>query len=221
MPPLPPVPNVLKVQVIGNSGESSPITWANVLHFEYSGTAPSSAVCDTIAAEIGTLWGTHMSPEQVNNCVQNQVVVTDLTSSTSGAGADFTGHTGTRGDDEIPAQVAYLVNYPLARRYRGGRPRSYLIVGGNADFLDAAHWSSAFTTEVITHWVAFLNGIVGYSTSGCTISNLVNVSYVSKEINPTPPYRRTTPVVDTLTVSSAIGEQQMATQRRRIGRHRR
>lgn len=221
MPPLPPVPSVLKVQIQGNSGESTPIEWANVLHFEYSGTAPSGAVCATIAGHISASWGTHMSPEQVNNCVQNVVTVTDLTSSTSGSGADFTSNAGSRGDDEIPANVAFLINYPLSRRYRGGHPRSYLIVGGNADFLDAAHWSTAFTAEVATHWAAFLNGIIGYSVSGTTISNLCSVSYYDKALNPIPPYRRTTPLVDTLTVSTLTAEQQMASQRRRIGRKRR
>lgn len=221
MPPLPAVPNVLKVVVQGNGSESTPVTWANILHFEYSGSAPSNATCNTIAGHISAGWATHMAPECPAPTVQNLVEVFDLTSATSGSGADFTSTAGTRGDDEIPANAAMLVNYPLSRRYRGGHPRSYLLVGGNADFLDMAHWSSAFTAEVQTHWHDFLAGIIGYSTAGCTISNLVNVSYVSKEVNPTPPYRRPTPLVDALDIATMYTEQQMASQRRRIGRKRR
>lgn len=221
MPPLPAVPNVLKVQIMGTSGEATPLNWANILHFSYSGTAPTNTVCNTIATEIATLWNSHMAAECVNNVVLGNVAVTDLTSSTAGSGAAAVDMPGTRGDDELPANVAYLVTYPMSRRYRGGHPRTYLYVLGISDFLDAAHWSDAATTEVIDHWALFLNGIVGYSTSGCTISNLVNVSYVDKALNPVPPYWRTDPIVDTLSTATMIGQQQMASQRRRIGRHRR
>jgi hypothetical protein len=161
-----------------------------------------------------------MAPECVNNVTLGGVDAIDLTSATSAAVDISAGVPGTRGDDEIPANVAYLVDYPIVRRYRGGHPRSYLLVLGNADFLDAAHWSSAATAEVATHWEAFLNAIVGFTSSGFTVNNLVNVSYVDKALNPTPPYYRTTPLVDVITVADAIGNQQMASQRRRIGRHR-
>lgn len=221
MPPLPPVPQVLKIIVQGNSGESSPITWANILHFQYSGAAPSPSVCNTIATHVQTTWAAHMSAEQVNNVFQNVVEVIDLTSSTAGSGADFTGNAGTRGDDEIPANVAFLVTYPVLRRYRGGHPRTYLMVGGNADFLDAAHWSSAFTTEVGNHWAAFLDAIIGFSTSGTTITNMVNVSYYSGKDLTGKPILRPVPLVDPLTVANMQANQQMASQRRRIGRHRR
>jgi hypothetical protein len=221
MPALPPVPQVLKIETIGNSGEATPLTWANVYHFGYSGTAPTNSTCDAIATQVFDMWATHMAPECVNNVSMNEVVVTDLTSPTSGVGTSFASSTGSRGDDEIPANVAFLVNYPVQRRYRGGHPRSYLIVGGNADFLDAAHWSSAFTAEVEAHHQAFLGGIVGFATGGCTISDLVNVSYYDKELNPVPPNRRTTPLVDPLVYTDAVYNEQMGSQRRRIGRHRR
>jgi len=161
-----------------------------------------------------------MAPEQVNNLTMTGVECIDLTSPTSASVSVPASVAGTRGDDEIPANVAYLVDYPIVRRYRGGHPRTYLIVLGNADFLDAAHWSSAATSEVATHFEAFLNAVVGFSSGGTTINNLVNVSYIDKALNPTPPHYRTTPIVDVITVADAIGNQQMASQRRRIGRHR-
>lgn len=221
MPPLPAVPNVLKVKVQGNSSETTPITWANILHFAYSGSAPSNATCNAIASQVSSSWNTHMAPECPSPIVMNEVTVIDLTSSTSGGGADFTVHAGTRGDDVIPANSAVLAVYPIDRRYRGGHPRSYLLVGGNADLLDAAHWSTLFYAEAQSHWHDFLAAIIGFSTGGCTISNMVNVSYYSKELNPTPPYRRSVPVVDTIDISTMYTEQQVANQRRRIGRKRR
>lgn len=222
MPPLPPVPNVLQVIIRGNTSETTPITWENKLHFEYSGTPPSNSTAATIAAQVSGEWGTHMAPECPSSTVLNFVQVIDLTSSTSGSGANFDVHVGSRGDDEIPANAAVLAVYPIQRRYRGGHPRSYLLVGGNADFLDAAHWSTLFYAEVQTHWHAFLASIVGYSTGGTTISNMCSVSYYSGTDPVThKPIRRVSPVVDTIDISTMYTVQQMASQRRRIGRSRR
>lgn len=220
MPPLPDVPGVLRVVCQGNSGEATPITWANVLHFRYSGTPPSNVVCGDIASNVSSAWATHMSPEQVSNILMNFVSVTDLTSHSSGSAENFASHVGTRGDDEIPANVAFLVSYPQRVRFRGGHPRSYLMVGGNADFLDAAHWSAAFTTEVANHWHDFLAEVLTFSETGTTVTELCAVSYVSREVNPVPPYRRPVPLVLDLSISGMIAQQQIATQRRRIGRNR-
>jgi hypothetical protein len=221
MPPLPVVPNVLKVVLQGNSSSVEEFPWANILHFQYSGTAPSNATCATVAGDIHTLWGTNMAPECPSTTKQNFTSVTDLTSATSGAGETLASSSGSRGDDEIPANAAMLVSYPAPMRYRGGHPRSYLLVGGNADFLDSANWSTAFTAEVQTHWQAFLNGVLAISVAGMVISSLVAVSYIDRELNPVAPYRRTTPLVMALSVASATTAQQIASQRRRIGRRRR
>lgn len=222
MPALPPVPQVLKVIVQGNTSEATPLTWANVLHFAYSGAAPSPATCVTIATDVQNAWQGHVAPLCPIPTVHNLCEVIDLTSTTAGSGVATASHAGTRGDDEIPANAACLVVYPINRRYRGGHPRSYLLVGGNADFLDAAHWSAAFTTEVTNAWKAFLGQIVGLSVAGTTINNAVNVSYYSgKQANGKPALRPGGPITDIINVSLCFAEQQMASQRRRIGRHRR
>lgn len=220
MPPLPAVPNVFKIIVKGISGEATPLNWANILHWVWSGTTPTVSTCQAIATKVNAEWATNMSPEQVNNITQTETEVIDLTSATAASAVESASNAGTRGDDEIPANVAFLVDYLITRRYRGGHPRSYLIVGGNADFLDAAHWSTAFTAEVATHWSDFLGALSGFTTAGTTLGNQCQVSYVDKALNPVPPYYRTIPVVDQFTGSYIEAQQQMASQRRRIGRHR-
>lgn len=221
MPPLPPVPNVIKAIVKGVSGEVNELPWANILHLAFTGASPTTAFLTALANVIANEWNVHMAPECPANITQTGVDLYDLTSPTSASVGEAYSNGGSRGDDEIPANVAYLVDYPIPRRYRGGHPRQYLLVGGNADFLDAAHWSTAFTSEVINHWAAFLEAFIPYTSGGTNITNLVNVSYISKEENPVPPYRRAEPLVDVITITTMIGNQQMASQRRRIGRHRR
>jgi len=161
-----------------------------------------------------------MAPECPSTTTETQVTVTDLTSTSAGEGIDTTTHTGTRGDDEIPANAAMLVSYPSATRYKGGHPRQYLFVGGNADFASAAQWSSAFTTEAQTHWQAFLTALVGYTTGGTTLSSFGFVRYHGKYLpnSGAPHYYLDAPFYTPIVVADAVTSQEMASQKRRIGR---
>jgi hypothetical protein len=219
--PLNPVPNVLKVVLEGFVDTSAADTlWANVIHFEYSGTAPSNAVCTTIASNIGTAWGTNMAPECPSPTTLQVVTVTDLTSTTSGEGEALLSHAGTRGDDSIPANAAVLISYPSTLRYKGGHPRTYLYVLGNADLSGATNWSTAGTAEVQTHWQAFLTACLGAGSGGTVLSSFCSVRYKGKFLpnGGAPHFYLTTPLVNVIPISSAIARQQMASQRGRIER---
>lgn len=220
MPPLPPVPNVLKFEIQGLSSATQPFIWANVLHWAWSGTAPTAAGCATLAAQIVTQWTSHMAPECPSTTLLTSATVTDLSSNTAASGEDLVSVAGTRGDDEIPASAAVLIHYPVQVRYRGGHPRSYVMAGGNADFADASHWTTAFANECLSHWQscwgAFNAGLVG----GISLGSQVAVSYYDRQLNPTPPYRRTTPLVYAINVFGSTVDTQIASQRRRIGRRR-
>src|SRR5215469_16355355 len=104
--PLAPVPNVLKVYLRGWVDNLDTRQWGNVLHFGYTGTAPSNTTCAAIATQVSSQWGTHMSPEQPSPSQLAFVQVTDLTSTTSGQGTWSGTVAGTRGDDSIPANAA-------------------------------------------------------------------------------------------------------------------
>src|SRR5215469_4122412 len=221
--PLAPVPNVLKVYLRGWVDNLDTRQWGNVLHFGYTGTAPSNTTCAAIATQVSSQWGTHMSPEQPSPSQLAFVPVTDLTSTTSGQGTWSGTVAGTRGGDSIPANAAVLISYPASLRYKGGHPRQYLFAGGNADLQGAAEWSTLFQAEILTHWQAFLNGLIGFASGGTDISSFVSVRYKGKFLpNGGPPhYYLTTPEVLTITVASATSAAEMASQRRRIGRVRR
>jgi hypothetical protein len=212
------VPAVLRVALKGFIDTLLKEIWTNVLHFEYSGGAPSVTDLAGLASAISTLWATNMAPECPSPTQLTEVDITDLTSATSSAAAWTGSHVGTRGDDSIPANAAVLISYPLTRRYQGGHPRTYLYVGGNADLQGAAEWATAFQAEALSHWHSFLNGIIGHTAGAATVSNLVNVSYVNKATGTPPHYYRATPLVDVLSLSTMFAQLGMASQRRRIGR---
>ncbi len=221
--PLVPIANVFRVFLEGFVDGENIFQWGNVLHFRYTGTAPSNTVCDTIAADIGAAWATHMAPECPAPTILGKVTVTDLTSPTAGAGEDLTGHSGTRGDDSIPANAAMLVSYVFPYRYKGGHPRSYLYIGGNADLEGAAKWSTAFTAEGLAHWQAFVSAVQALSVSGTVLGSLVGVRYRGKFLpNSGPPlYYLDTPLVENMNIAAAVTAQEIASQRRRVGRRKR
>lgn len=187
--PLNPVPQVLRVGLQGFVDTSAAETiWENILHFQYGGSAPSNAQCATIAASIAAAWSAHVASLCPSPTTLQAVTVTDLTSPTAGAGEDLPLIPGTRGDDSIPANAAFLIRYPSVLRYKGGHPRQYLYVLGNADLSGATAWSTAATSEVGTHWEAFLTACLSAGTGGTTISSFCTVRYKGKFLpNSGPP----------------------------------
>ncbi len=220
MPPLPPVAQVLRVALEGFVDTEDVYNWANVLHWPYTGAAPSNADCAAIGTYIAGQWVTHMAPECPSPTKLTNVNVIDLTGSTAGQWDTVVSDSGTRGDDSIPANAAFLISYPVGTRYRGGHPRTYLYVLGNADLEGAAKWSTLATAEVLAHWIAFIQAINGHVQGGTTLGTFCAVSYVDRIVNPVPPYRRPVPLVLPLDITLARARQEMASQRGRIGRRR-
>lgn len=219
--PLNPVPNVVRVVLQGFVDSSSADTlWVNVLHYGFNGPNPSDATCAGFASNISDQWALHVASLCPSPTTLQAVTVTDLTSTTSGEGEFLPLHPGTRGDDSIPANAAVLVSYPSVLRYKGGHPRSYLYVLGNADLQGATNWSTAATAEVQTKWNAFLVANQGASISGTTLQSFCTVRYRGKFLpNGGPPhYYLTTPIVNVVPNSSGVARQQMASQRGRIRR---
>lgn len=219
--PLNPVPGVLRVVLEGFVDTSAANTvWVNVLHWQYSGTAPTDATCVTLGTTIAGLWAQDVASLCPSPTTLQVVTVTDLTSTTSGEGEALVLHPGTRGDDSIPANAAVLFSYPSVLRYKGGHPRSYLYVLGNADLTGATEWTASATTEVQTKWQGFLKDVVGVSASGCTLSNFCTIRYRGKFLpNGGPPhFYLNTPLVNTVPINTGVAHRQIASQRGRVGR---
>lgn len=219
--PLNPVPGVLRVVMEGFVDTSSADTvWANVLHFTYGGTPPSNDTCVLIASNVSNQWGLNVASLCPSPTTLQAVSVTDLTSLSSGAGEALGIRPGTRGDDSIPANAAVLISYPSTIRYKGGHPRSYLYVLGNADLQGATNWNPAATTEVQTKWRAFLTACLTAGAAGTVLSSFCSVRYRGKFLpNGGPPhYYLNNPIVNPIAASQALARQQMASQRGRIER---
>jgi hypothetical protein len=174
MPALPVVPQVLRISLKHTYGNDTDVI--SHLYFEYSGTAPTVAELNTFASSVSSSWNATLRTHATAACVLVGVDVIDLTSATSAVGIWTGSLAGTNGESDFPHGTAVLVNYAIARRYRGGKPRSYFPYGGYTDAANGNNWSTSFITAFTTSLTTFIADIVALTWTGATISEQVSVS---------------------------------------------
>ena len=217
MPPLPSVPNVIRVVITNQRNDGRP--FINVLHWTYGGTPPPNSVCATFAQEFWTQWTSHLTAHQPAQTSLFSVEVTDLSSDVSGGAIYTNGDTpvpGTSIHGMLPGSTAFLVSKFVARRFRGGHPRSYLPIGTTDDLNDDGDWKAASRDSMLAAYGSLVNGMVGAASGGTTLGEECAVSYTSKIVNPVPPYRRAVPLVMDIPVDGYSAGLMLATQRDRV-----
>lgn len=143
----------------------------------YSGSAPSSANCATLASDISDAWSSHLASLMSNYWSLNEVDVLDIASD-SGASGNWTGTVeGSRSGDVLPDQVATNVEFGIARRYRGGKPRMFLPPGNVADTDTASKWTSDFVSAVQTGVEDFFAAFLADSIGSMGTLKHINLSY--------------------------------------------
>lgn len=223
MPPLPPVPGVLKVDHHYDIG--SDLTALMRLHVSYSGTPPTNATCAALAHDLFTDFTTIFAPYAVSDVVFTSVAIEDLSTSSGGVGSYTGSVAGTLTGAPTAAQVAALCNAQIARRYRGGKPRSYLPLGSISTMATPQTWTSTFVTNVNAALAQYLADIAVTTEAGCNLQKAVNVSFYSgftAVTNPITGRTRDVPKVRTGTIPvdpfiSWTLNPKLGTQRRRVG----
>lgn len=220
MPALPPVPGVFKFLL--QWGDGTDTNALSVLHFQYSGAVPTGVDWNNYCSAFNGLQAAEWPIVLDSSSSYMGCAAIDL--SVGGAeGGTAASVVGTRAGNPIGAASSCLIHYPISRRYRGGKPRTYLPMGTDADLLTRQTWTGAFLSAIETFWntvrVAAVDaGPVGASVVGSQVA----VSYYG------PPNRlitgstgrvrtistvRATPIVDVL--SSFQPRPKVASQRRR------
>lgn len=215
VPPLPSVPNVMKLVI---EGTDSVNPFVNVLHWSYTGGPPTDANMLGFATNFYNLYTAGWIPLMHPSTSWEKCTATDLSSPT-GAQNEFVLHTaGTSTSGNIGRNSCFLVSKSILARYRGGHPRTYLPIGTDGNLANASTWDAGMVASVGTAWATFLAGFTA-TTFGATTTGLeCIVSYINKMANPVPPYRRAVPVVYDVPVDGYTFQAELASQRRRIGR---
>jgi hypothetical protein len=193
----------------------------NRLFVAYTGTAPTNAQLDTFSTAISGIWSSNMKSLFNEDHELTSVTTEDLTSATGAVGIDTTTVSGTRAGATLSAASSVVCSHSIARRYRGGHPRTYFAAGVAADLFTLNLWEPSFLTAVATAFSTFVGDLESLGWTGSGGLTLVNVSYYEGFTNHTYPSGRTrpipnlraTPVVDAITTT--VIRQSVGSQRRR------
>lgn len=130
--------------------------------------------------------------------------VTDLTSPDAGDATYEHTTAGTLTGDVVPANCNVLIVHHVARRYRGGKPRNYLPLGGADQLVNPNTWQDVLVSDVLAAWMVFeaVGSVISFG--GIDVLDFSNVSYTLDKLP------RATPLVESIvssTVSSTPGSQ--------------
>jgi len=220
MPALAPVPGVLKYRFMHHVGTDTNV--GSHLYFR-TVTSPTQAQIQSAADAAHNAWVTNFAPLCSTSNGLNQVIVMDLSSPSSPLGVNTTAAAGTLGGLPNPASTCCLLNIPVPRRYRGGKPRVYWPLGSGAELASPQAWVGTFVTSLNSAWVALGTAITSNLTTWAPSAGLVSVSYyLGGEWKPDQngnyhrvPTPRATPLVDVV-VGTAAFSATPSTQRRRL-----
>lgn len=215
MAPLPPAPGVARIRFSGFDTTSGSTGGCRVFVTNGSDGGYSDADVATIAVAMlapstGVLTNS-LVPMQSTAWEWSTVIVEDLTSDTAPSFEQSGAIHGTYAQPALPPQCAVALSWQIARRYRGGKPRTYIpsIPTSAVDGEGTARLSSAYMTIAETAAAAFITELLG--VAGLTHDiQLCNVSYFTA-LSP-----RISPVVDV--VQSSVVHGRLDSQRRRSGK---
>lgn len=185
-----PLPDIPCVRVKLDYSNASVLRAGSRFYLSYSGSAPSGANCATLASDVASEWAGVIAPLVQENFALIEVDVLDIATD-SGLSGQWTGSNGgSRSGTACPAQCATNVEFGIARRYRGGKPRMYLPPGVNGDQSTDASWSAGFIGTVNTAVAAFFTNLEGLSVGSMGTLAHVNLSYYKGFTNNTTPSGR-------------------------------
>jgi hypothetical protein len=178
-------------------------------HFDMaaSGGPFTTAQLNAAAAQAVTSFGNNLKTVVGPNAFFSGAFCTDLSNPAAPQGFASGSVTGTGGTGPMTAETCTLINFKIARRYRGGHPRIYLPSAGQSQLLDSQKWLAAYVTASSGSWASFITQMQSFGGPP-TLGNQVAVSYYIGGA------LRATPVVDVVT--AAVCNAKPGSQRRRM-----
>jgi len=219
MPALPNVSKVVRVDWFLTLSNNVSAQWRK--YFQYSGTL-SAADAQTWANSFVTqLTTTAFKADLVNTVTINTIQLTDLTSSSSPQVQGVGSVAGTSGGTQVNNGAAFVVRDKIARRYRGGHPRTYLCGMATTRQSGPDTWDATNGTNFLNDWVTYIDACMAAAPAAVGSINEVSISYFagftnkpypSGRIHPAPT-PRLTPLIDVITGHTF--NPRIASQRRR------
>jgi hypothetical protein len=173
----PPLPDNPSLRVRLDYQHTTSLKGGNRFFLNYTGSGPGGAALNTLAGDIATAWNTDLAPLVCDDWALREVDVLDITTDLGASGFATPDDAGSRSGTPLPAQIANNVEFNIAERYRGGKPRLYLPPGVQADLQDEVTWNSTFTGAVESGVTAFFAAVTALTVSGISSLTHVLLSY--------------------------------------------
>jgi hypothetical protein len=224
VPALPPIPNTLKLE-LGFEYTIPARLFGSRLFFSFgAGQIPTVADLHSFCVTAANDWNTYLAPHMSSDRQLASIIAQDMSSQT-GAVAEATGiGAGLSAGAAIVGNACTVINFAIARHYRGGKPKIFLPLGTESDLLDQTAWGSPYLTALTTAWQSWVSALTAVTTPSFNTSAQVAVSYYAGYQKTTPPWRgpgfpyplavRPTPL--TYPVTAFAVRARIGSQRRRI-----
>lgn len=220
MPPLPNVPGVARLRLTWSSPPNSNIQTHMYMNFTGAMSATDAATWSgTLFNAIGNAWKTHMS----SFVHLRELELTDLTSATGVQVVHAGDIAGLVVDGVVSNATCVVTEWEIARRYRGGKARTYWPGGTESATIDTESWDPTFVTNWTGDFDALILALDAAGPGAIGLAFMVAVSYFQGfTVNLRPPLRPQVraalrvggPVVDTITAAEVRSK--FGTQRRRL-----
>lgn len=174
MTPLPVVPNVLKVRLGWKVGND--LNAGSAIHFAFTPPSGGGAGLTAFASAVATAYAGHLNTVTASDIILETVTVTDLSDAAALVGQANPGAPGGSGAFKQTAETAVLINFHIARRYRGGKPRAYMPLLTSGDLNDPQTWATSSVNNVQSGWNAFVAACSAFAGPPA-VGGLVAVSY--------------------------------------------
>lgn len=172
--PLPDTPCV-RVRLVYN--QSDGFEGGNRFYLSYSGSAPTAANCATLAADVEAAWVANCAAVINEDWALVEVDVLDIATDSGLSGQWSGSESGTVSGTPLPAQCATGIEYDIARRYRGGKPRIYLPPPTQTQLLNPSTYTSGFQSTAGGVVADFFAAIEADTVGSMGTLDHVNLSY--------------------------------------------
>jgi len=220
VPTPPSVPEVIRFRLTGTLQNGN--AWGIRHYVLYTGSAPSGPTMLTLCEGVASAFNTHVLAILSEDTALTAVDGIDLSSDLgSGATADVD-YAGAIADPAVADQICAVVRFEIDRRYRGGKPKTFIPGESTTSVGSNSTWGSGFVNDMGTAYGDFQAAIGDLSAAGCDLEGIVNVSLyqgftpvhnpVTGRYKNVPTYRAT-PLIDL--VSSFTCDVLFGSQKRR------
>lgn len=173
-PPLPASPT-LRVKLDYTDAEGTEA--GSRFYLTYAGAAPTAGNCVTLAGDVAAAWASHIAANVQEAYALTEVDVLDIASYVGLSGSWTGSNAGTMGGSAVPSSVASNIEFGIARRYRGGKPRMYLPPPDVSALSGNNKWTTDFQAQVTADFEAFMTEIEALSIGAVGALAHVNLSY--------------------------------------------